>query len=171
LMAGFRDMSATRTGAVGPRNTADALLHVERASILQGRAVSLASYSDYRNYVGLKRPYSFDEISSDPQVQSILKDLYEVPKNVEFFVGLFCEDRVDGSPLPPLILRMVAVDAFSQALTNPLLSEHVFNRHSFTKWGFDEIERTGTLREILSRNVPEFDDSAHVAMQHAGVTA
>ncbi|MEO1550914.1 MAG: peroxidase family protein [Pseudomonadota bacterium] len=171
MMAGFRDMSATRAGAVGPRNTADALLHVEQASIQQGRAVALAPYSDYRHYVGLKRPYSFDEISSDTTVQTILKDLYGSPKDVEFFVGLFCEDRVDGSPLPPLILRMVAVDAFSQALTNPLLSEHVYNWRTFTKWGLDEIEHTSKLRDILARNVPNFDETAHVAMQRPGLAA
>jgi prostaglandin-endoperoxide synthase 2 len=49
---------------------------------------------------------------------------------------------------------MVAVDAFSQALTNPLLSEHVFNADTFTEWGFNLIKETSKLGDILSRNVP-----------------
>ena len=58
-------------------------------------------------------------------------------------------------PLPGLLLRMVAVDAFSQALTNPLLSEHVFNAATFTQWGLDLINSTSKLGDILERNVPK----------------
>jgi prostaglandin-endoperoxide synthase 2 len=51
-------------------------------------------------------------------------------------------------------MRMVAVDAFSQALTNPLLSEHVFNKDTFTQWGMDLIEITSKLEDVLHRNGP-----------------
>ena len=49
------------------------------------------------------------------------------------------------------------MDAFSQALTNPLLSEHVWGneanrRLTFTDEGLTEIERTRTLRDIVLRN-------------------
>jgi prostaglandin-endoperoxide synthase 2 len=52
---------------------------------------------------------------------------------------------------------MVAMDAFSQALTNPLLSEHVWGnaanrRLAFTQTGIDLFERTQTLRDIVKRN-------------------
>ena len=47
-----------------------------------------------------------------------------------------------------------ALDAFSQALTNPLMSEHVFNADTFTEWGLGEIEKTDSLWSILVRNVP-----------------
>ena len=72
---------------------------------------------------------------------------------MEFYPGLFAEDRVPDSPLPGLLMRMVAVDAFSQALTNPLLSEHVFNANTFTQWGLDLINDTHTLGAVLARNV------------------
>ena len=49
---------------------------------------------------------------------------------------------------------MVALDAFSQALTNPLLSEHVYNAETFSAFGMDEIRKTDTLWSILQRNVP-----------------
>lgn len=48
-------------------------------------------------------------------------------------------------------------DAFSQAFTNPLLSEHVWGdddnrRATFTEAGIEEIEKTSTLATILERN-------------------
>ena len=71
-----------------------------------------------------------------------------------------------NSPLPLLLFRMVAVDAFSQALTNPLLSEHVFNVDTFTEFGWDTIHNTSSLHDILSRNVPEgnVDPNARISM-------
>ncbi len=74
-----------------------------------------------------------------------------MPDNVEFYPGLFAEDRVPDSPLPGLMMSMVAVDAFSQALTNPLLSKTVFNKDTFTQWGLDLINSTSKLGDILAR--------------------
>ena len=47
----------------------------------------------------------------------------------------------------------MTVDAFSQALTNPLLSEHVFRPETFAE-GWDEFQRTPTLGDIVRRNTP-----------------
>ena len=59
--------------------------------------------------------------------------------------------------MPTLIGAMVALDAFSQALTNPLLSEHVFNETTFTAWGMEQIETTQRLSDLVLRNVPASD--------------
>ena len=59
---------------------------------------------------------------------------------------------------------MVAMDAFSQALSNPLLSEHVYNKETFTEFGWDTIRATGSLRDILERNCPQGTGGAHVSM-------
>lgn len=129
LLSGFADMSSQTAGKIGAFNTAAALLHLEADAIKQGRLCEMASYSDYRKYVSLPRPTDFSDISADPNVVGFLKTAYQKVGDVEFYIGLFAEETVKNSPLPPLLLRLVAVDAFSQALTNPLLSEHVFNRH------------------------------------------
>jgi prostaglandin-endoperoxide synthase 2 len=44
---------------------------------------------------------------------------------------------------------MVGADAFSPALTNPLLSEHDYNAATFTRWGFHLIEETHSLGDVL----------------------
>jgi prostaglandin-endoperoxide synthase 2 len=102
--------------------------------------------------VSLSRPREFADISEDPKVRDVLKAAYKRPEDVEFYVGLFAEDTIPNSPLPNLVLRMVAVDAFSQALTNPLLSEHVFKESTFSKVGWDAIQTTSRLRDVVDRN-------------------
>jgi len=167
LAQGFADLSAMKAARLGVFNTSDSILPRERFAIEQGRLCQLASYSDYREYCSLSRPNSFEEISTDPQVASFLKDKYGRPENVEFYTGLFAEDHVKNSPLPQLILSMVGVDAFSQAFTNPLLSEHVFKEETFSKVGWAAIQETKTIRQIVERNVPKPLGDRRIAMTQA----
>jgi prostaglandin-endoperoxide synthase 2 len=46
----------------------------------------------------------------------------------------------------------VANDAFTQALTNPLLARNVFNDATFTKTGMKVIRETQSLQQIIARN-------------------
>ena len=148
------------TMQLGPLNTTAALQPIEWASITQARKNKLRSYNEYRVAFDLKPATQFSDISSNAQVQTLLKKLYGTPDKVEFYPGMFAENKVDDSPLPELILKMVAVDAFSQALTNPLLSQHVWKDNptlTFTDWGFNEITNTGTLADVLRRQNPQAD--------------
>jgi prostaglandin-endoperoxide synthase 2 len=66
---------------------------------------------------------------------------------------------------------MVAIDAFSQAMTNPLLSAHVYGDAvnsvaAFTQTGLDEIAATGSLADILGRN-SNWTGATKVAMTRA----
>jgi prostaglandin-endoperoxide synthase 2 len=164
LAQGFIDMSAQPAGAIGLFNTVSDLVDVEMRSIFQGRFVNLAPYTDYRDYAGLPRPKTFEDISGNPDITDALRRAYGTPDKVDFYVGLFAEDTVANSPLPELLMRMVAVDAFSQALTNPLLSEHVFNPDTFSQYGWDDIQATHSLRDLVARNVPQPLGDAFIGM-------
>jgi prostaglandin-endoperoxide synthase 2 len=48
---------------------------------------------------------------------------------------------------------MVAYDAFSQALTSPLLAPRVFNEQTFSATGMQVIEDTKSISDIVNRNV------------------
>jgi prostaglandin-endoperoxide synthase 2 len=154
LAGAFYAAASQPAAELGALNTSDALLMVEELAVRQGRTNQLRSYNDYRAEYGMPRAVGFEQISSDPGVIAALRAAYETPDDVEFYPGIFAEDRVAKSPLPGLLLRMVGVDAFSQALTNPLLSEHVWNAETFTPWGFKEIQDTHNLGQILARNCP-----------------
>lgn len=168
LAQAFVDMSAQPAAKLGAFNTARALLSVEFNAVRQGRVCNVAPYVSYRKYVSLSVPQKFEEISSDPEVVKTLKAVYkgDVGK-IDFYVGIFAEDTAANSPLPELILRMVAVDAFSQALTNPLLSEHVFKEETFSPYGWETIRTTRSLRDIVARNCKKPPDGAHISMTQA----
>ena len=96
----------------------------------------------------------FDRLSGDKRVQEALRDLYGSVDAIEFYPGLFAEDVRPNAVLPALIGRLVAIDAFSQAFTNPLLAPRVFNEQTFSPLGWDLIRTTSTLSDLLHRNIP-----------------
>jgi prostaglandin-endoperoxide synthase 2 len=53
-----------------------------------------------------------------------------------------------------LLTAMVGYDAFTQALTNPVLGPQVFTEATFTRAGMRIIKKTRTLQDILARNIP-----------------
>lgn len=164
LVGAFEDMSAQPSGRLGPFNTPTALLGIEADSIRQGRMAKLETYARYRDYIGLPMPSSFADISQDPRVQEVLEQCYSSPREVEFFVGLFAEDLMTEGPLPHLIRNMVALDAFTQALTNPLLSKHVYKRETFSDVGWRLLKRPASLRALLERNSQGVPDAAYISM-------
>ncbi len=168
LAGAFAVMSGQRAGRLGPFNTPEALLGVERNAIEQGRRVRLAPYADYCEYVGRRRPKTFYDISRDPAVVEFLETTYKSPADIDFYIGLFAEDQAHNSPLPPLLLALVAVDAFSQALTNPLLSKHVFKESTFSGPGWQAINETTSLRDIVDRNCPGGAGDRRIAMTQEG---
>jgi prostaglandin-endoperoxide synthase 2 len=159
----FEDASNQAAGKIGLFNTDPVLGPVQLWSVNKGRNVRLASYNDYRELCGYPRVTAFNQISGDPKVQNGLSELYKTVDDIEFFPGLYAEDIRPNSVLPSLIGRMVGIDAFSQALTNPLLSPRVFNEATFSPAGMEIIGSTNTLSDILHRNIPG-DEKRFVGM-------
>ena len=59
-------------------------------------------------------------------------------------------------------------DAFSQALTNPLLGPRVFNEETFSAAGMEIIDATNSLSDIVQRNVPRPSKPHFVSMTRRG---
>ncbi len=165
LAAAFDDASRTEAWQIGLFNTADFLLPAERASIAQGRENQLAGYNDYRAAMGYPRVTRFEQISGDPRVVEGLRRAYGDVDRIEFFVGLFAEELLPRAAVPKMIGRMVAADAFSHALTNPLLAPAVFNERTFSPQGMQSIRETSTLQHLLDRNAP---GSGRASMERDG---
>lgn len=156
LTRAFVSTSQTPAARLGLHNTPLFLesptMAVEARAIQQNRDQRLQGYNAYRKAMNLKPVDGFDCMTADTGLQNELAELYGQPDNVDFYVALFAEDAGPNSPMPPLLGAMVALDAFSQALNNPLLSKQVFNARTFTEYGMDIIETTRTLGDILARN-------------------
>jgi prostaglandin-endoperoxide synthase 2 len=151
----FEDASLQPAGDIGLFNTPSFLLETDLNSIRVNRLAKLASYNDYRDMCKFPRVTAFDQITGNLDAQKELKRLYGHVDNIEFYVGLFAEDTRENSAVSPLIGRLVGIDAFSQALTNPLLAENIFNETTFSRVGFDIIQTTHKLSDILHRNIPK----------------
>ncbi|MCF6469859.1 heme peroxidase [Nonomuraea sp. MG754425] len=152
----FEDASRQRAGRIGLFNTDPLLLPIDVHSIADSRVLGLAPYNSYREHCRFPRVRDFGQITGDPRVAGALRELYRDVDDVDLYVGLFAEEP--GSPdaiLPPLLTKIIAIDAFSQALTNPLLAPRVFNAATFSPQGVRIIAATRSLSDIVRRNTPE----------------
>jgi len=155
LRNAFASMSANRASAFSPFNTNDLMLEREKSALKIGRAAKLRPYAEYCKFLGRKAPKTFRDISRDKHVQQKLKELYGTPDRVEFWVGLVAEDHDPKEILPGTLDVFVAKDAFNQALTHPLISEHVFNKETFTEYGLNLISGKyggNDLKDLVQRN-------------------
>jgi prostaglandin-endoperoxide synthase 2 len=158
-LGALMEESCSQAGTkIGLFNTPDFLIKLtELASIELGRKSQLASYNDYREMCGFPRVTAFNQITGDEYAQQKLQELYGSVDKIEFFVGLYAEDIRKNSTIPPLVARLIGIDAFSQALTNPLLSANIFKEETFSPVGWEIIHTTKTVSDLVNRNVPPSD--------------
>src|SRR6185503_9116969 len=159
------EASSQPAGRIGVHNTPDFLLHLERTTIAWGRETQLASYNDYREYCRFPRVTDFNQITGDAGVQRQLAGIYGHVDKIEFYPGLMAEDVRPGSALPPLVGRLIGIDAFSQVYTSPLFAEHIFNERTFSDVGWKAIQDTRTLEQLVRRNVPASGRKVRVTFQ------
>ncbi|GAA2664453.1 peroxidase family protein [Nonomuraea recticatena] len=165
----FEEASRQRAGRIGLFNTDPLLREVDVASIADSRALALAPYNSYREHCRFPRVRRFEHVSGDPRVVEGLRSLYRSVDDLDLYVGLFAEEP--GSPdamLPPLLTKIIAIDAFSQALTNPLLAPRIFNSATFSPQGMRIIAATRRLADVVRRNTPEDPTPRRVAMTRLG---
>ena len=106
----------------------------------------------------MHRLNSFEELTDNLELQQELKLLYnDRIDDLEWHVGIFAEDHNEGFILGRLMTRMVGYDAFTHALTNPLMSIYIQNEQTFSQLGLSIIEETNTIRDIIQRNVKDSD--------------
>jgi prostaglandin-endoperoxide synthase 2 len=160
----FEDASNQPAGQMGLTNTPYELWYVEALSINMGRAVQLRSYNDYRQMSKTPRATDFDQLTSNVRVRDLLHKHYGHVDNLEYFVGLFAEEVEPNGVCPPLLGRLVALDAFSQVYTNPLLATRIYNEETFSPEGMEIINSTTTLSQIVNRNVPYREGGYYVSM-------
>ena len=82
---------------------------------------------------------SFAELTSDPALRARLEALYDDDiDRLEWYVGIFAEEYPDYLMMGELLTTMVANDAFTQALTNPVLARSVFNEADVLAGGHED---------------------------------
>eukprot|EP00797_Seminavis_robusta_P009027 Sro1644_g288210.2 (482) ;mRNA; r:22461-23906 len=161
----FEDLSAQKAMSMEPFNTDTFLLPRETEALRMSRALGFRSYAEYAEYWGYEeRPKTFEDISTDPQVVATLKELYPTVDDVEYYVGLIAQDHRTNGVFGGNLMAAVALDAFSQVYTNPLLSRNLWKEETFSGYGWKLIHEKQTLETLLQRNVPDAEGLAYIGM-------
>lgn len=144
--------SCQPAGHIGLFNSPYFLEDADRRSLQWSRHFELRSFNDYRDRFDLRRYNTIDEFAESKQVADALKKVYRSMDEVEFMIGLFAEKRGVGETMPETLTRMVAYDAFTHILTNPVLSSEVHCDATYSTWGWNHIQRHGGLKDLIERN-------------------
>ena len=98
----------------GALNQPKAFRTIEILGIAQARKWELATLNEFREFFGLSRHKTFQDINGNPKIQQRLRNLYEDPDMVELYPGLFCEGN--GTWVPE--------DQMTKDQKNPKSSEY-----------------------------------------------
>jgi prostaglandin-endoperoxide synthase 2 len=146
--------SAQKAGRYGLFNTPSFMKEAELGGLKWARMFGVQPFNRYRERFGLDAYYSFDALTGgNRDVTNALKAVYSDVNDVEFTIGLLAEGRGEGELMPETVTRMVAYDAFTHILTNPLLASEIHTPATFSKVGWDIIQESATLEQIVKRNV------------------
>jgi hypothetical protein len=78
-------------GSFGANRVPKILRSVDILGIIQARYWNLASLNEFRQFSGLTKHATFEDINPDPIVVQKLKNLYDHPDHVELYPGLVAE--------------------------------------------------------------------------------
>lgn len=139
-------------GRIQLQNSPAFLVEADLAAVDKSRAWRIRSYNDYRDRFGLPRVRSFPELTGEKVLAAKLSAVYKSVDQVELMAGLLAEERNEDAVFGDLMSFMVGSDAFSQALTNPLLAKAIFNEETFSSAGHRCLVETSTIDQIVQRN-------------------
>jgi hypothetical protein len=121
-------------------------LDLASLNIQRGRDHGLADYNAVRVAYGLPAVDDFDDITSNPEVQQVLEELYGNVDNIDLWVGAMAEDHVRGGSVGPLARRVIA-EQFQRLRDG----DRFWYQRAFSGRQLDRLERT-TLADIIERN-------------------
>jgi len=160
----FEALSNQKAGKMTLKNTPNFMEKAEYNALFISRASKLKPFVDYckvfsgsmANLFGENKIKKMSDITTDKDTLKTLIDIYgnDVSK-VDLTIGALAQDPpknifYEEKPiLGNLMLQMIASDAFSHALTNPLLAENIYNESTFSKEGVNLINAISTLKDVV----------------------
>jgi hypothetical protein len=125
-------------------------------NIQRGRDHGLADYNTTRQAYGLPPVTSFAQISSDPDVQAALQQLYGNVDDIDLWVGGLAEDHVPGSSVGPLFRQIIA-DQFERLRDG----DRLWFENLYSGQALNDLEHV-SLAQIIARNSVDHDLQANV---------
>ncbi|KAI3396982.1 hypothetical protein diail_11382 [Diaporthe ilicicola] len=130
-------------GSYGANRVPRCMKAIEMLGILQARHWNLGTLNEFREFVGLTKHASFEDINPDPDVAAHLRQLYVSPDSVEMYPGLVAEKAKPpmspGSGLCGNVTMTTAILSDAVALVRGDRFYTVdYTPRALTNWGFNE---------------------------------
>lgn len=78
-------------GSYGANRVPRCMKAIEMMGITQARDWNMGTLNEFREFVGLTRHETFEDINPDPEVAANLRQLYDSPDSVEMYPGIVAE--------------------------------------------------------------------------------
>jgi hypothetical protein len=127
-------------------------------NIQRGRDHGLPDYNSARVAYGLEPVTSFDQISSKPETQQKLRDLYGDVNNIDLWVGGLAEDHVPNAMVGETI-QAVLTDQFTKLRDGDRFWYQNDQFFLENKEHMKQVEKT-TLADVIKRNT-SIEDIQH----------
>lgn len=139
-------------------------LDLASLNIQRGRDHGLADYNAVRKAYGLSPVTSFDQITSNTELQQTLKSLYGSVDDIDLWVGMLAEDHVAGASVGQLAKTVIA-DQFQRLRDGDRFWYHrVFSGQTLAN-----LEQT-TLADVIRRNTTITNLQSNVFFMNASIS-
>lgn len=130
-------------GSYGASRVPRCMKAIEVLGIIQARHWNMGTLNEFREFVGLTKHASFEDINPDPDVAAHLRQLYDSPDSVEMYPGIVAEKTKPpmspGSGLCGNVTMTTAILSDAVALVRGDRFYTVdYTPKALTNWGFNE---------------------------------
>ena len=115
-------------------------------NIQRGRDHGLDDYNSTREAYGLETYESFDQLTSNAELQEKLESLYSDINNIDLWVGLMAEDHIAGASVGELTATIIS-DQFERLRDG----DRFFYENVFTGRDLQQLQQA-TLADLIQRN-------------------
>ncbi|KAI0601288.1 linoleate diol synthase precursor [Biscogniauxia sp. FL1348] len=169
LVASIEDVA----GAFGANQVPEALKVVEVIGINQAREWHVATLNELRQYFGLKKHATFEDINPDPVVAGKLRALYDSPDSVELYPGLVAEKPKPPMPGSGLCVNFTTSQAILSDAVALVRGDRFYTTDytptNLTNWGYNEsnfdlaVDQGQVMHKLILRAFPNHfaDDSVY----------
>ncbi|KAF4625551.1 hypothetical protein G7Y89_g12617 [Cudoniella acicularis] len=132
-------------GSFGANRVPKILKSVEILGIIQSRSWNIASLNEFRQFAGLTKHETFEDINPDPYVAQKLRNLYDHPDYVELYPGLVAEKaKPPMSPGSGLCVNFTTSYAILSDAVGLVRGDRFYTLDytpkNLTNWGFNEVQ-------------------------------
>jgi linoleate 8R-lipoxygenase/9,12-octadecadienoate 8-hydroperoxide 8R-isomerase len=139
-------------GSFGANRVPKILKSVEILGIIQARSWNIASLNEFREFAGLQKHATFEDINPDPAVAEKLRNLYDHPDFVEMYPGLVAEKaKPPMAPGSGLCVNFTTSYAILSDAVGLVRGDRFYTidytPRNLTNWGYNEVQYDTSVDE------------------------